>query len=120
MSTQLPILVLYGFHREAIALGEALLPMIDSLWCQRMTFGVMYYLSLAYLAVLTEEPEHPEKERMLGYAAQTIKRLEVCNHGGPYLCPLETLHAFLFTHLRSDTLLLTEISGMLCGYGRQL
>ncbi|KAF2445907.1 hypothetical protein P171DRAFT_431291 [Karstenula rhodostoma CBS 690.94] len=78
MSTQLPILVLYGFHREAIALGEALLPMIDSLWCQRMTYAVMYHLSLAYLAVLAEEPEHPDKDRMLGYAAQTIRRLEAC------------------------------------------
>ncbi|OAG03584.1 putative histidine kinase HHK1p [Paraphaeosphaeria sporulosa] len=78
MSTQLPILVLYGFHREAIALGEALLPMIDSLWCQRMTYAVMYYLSLAYLVVLTEEPEHSDKERMLDYASQTIKRLEAC------------------------------------------
>ena len=77
LSAQLPILVLYGFHREAIALGEQLLPMIDSLWSQRMTFAVMYHLSLAYVAVLTEEPEHPDKERWLGYAVQTIKRLEV-------------------------------------------
>ncbi|KAL1597206.1 Chk1 protein kinase [Paraconiothyrium brasiliense] len=78
LSVQLPILVLYGFNREAIALGEMLLPMVDSLWCQRLTFAVMYYLSLAYLAVLTEEPEHLDKERWLGYATQTIKRLEAC------------------------------------------
>ncbi|KAJ4346543.1 Chk1 protein kinase [Didymosphaeria variabile] len=78
LSAKLPIMVLYGFNREAIALGEMLLPMVDSLWCQRMTFSVMYYLSLAYLAVLTEEPEHPDKERWLGYVTQTIKRLEAC------------------------------------------
>lgn len=76
-SAQLPVLVIYGFYREAIALGEQLLPMVDSLWCQRLTFSVMYNLSIAYLALLTEEPEHSDKERMLAYAAQTIKRLEV-------------------------------------------
>lgn len=79
LSSQLPILVLYGFHREAIILGEALLPMIEGLWCQRMTYAVMYYLSLAYLMVLTEEPEHSDKESMLGYASRTIDRLEACS-----------------------------------------
>ncbi|KAJ4303573.1 Chk1 protein kinase [Kalmusia sp. IMI 367209] len=77
-SAELPILVLYGFYREAIALGEYLLPMVDSLWCQRLSFAVMYNLSLAYLALITEEPEHPERERMLTYSRQTIKRLEAC------------------------------------------
>jgi hypothetical protein len=71
------MLVLYGFHREAVALGEQLLPMIDSLWCQRLSFSVMYNLSLAYLALLTEEPEHSDRERMLAYVAQSVKRLEV-------------------------------------------
>ncbi|KAF1979878.1 putative histidine kinase HHK1p [Bimuria novae-zelandiae CBS 107.79] len=78
LSAELPILVLYGFYREAIALGEQLLPMVDSLWCQRLTFAVMYHLSLAYLALLTEEPENRDKERMLAYIGQTIKRLEAC------------------------------------------
>lgn len=77
LSAELPILVLYGFHREAVALGEQLLPMVDSLWCQRLSFSVMYNLSLAYLALLIEEPEHFDRERMLAYVAQSIKRLEV-------------------------------------------
>lgn len=77
LSALLPILVLFGFHREAITIGEQLLPMIDSMWCQRMTFAVMYHLSLAYLAVLTEEPQHPDKERWLAYATQSMRRLEV-------------------------------------------
>lgn len=77
-SAKLPILVLYGFYREAIALGEYLLPMIDSLWCQRLAYAVMYNLSLAYLALITEEPEHTDRERMLNYCQQTIRRLEAC------------------------------------------
>jgi hypothetical protein len=106
MSIQLPILVLYGFHREAIALGEMLLPMIDSLWCQRMTYAVMYYLSLAYLSVLTEESEHPDKERMLDYASQTIKRLEVRTHKGHHFCPIRNLHTHSFSF--TQTLLLFD------------
>lgn len=102
LSAQLPILVLYGFHREAIALGEQLLPMVDSLWCQRLAYSIMYHLSLAYLSVLVEDPGHLDKVRMLAYAEQTIKRLEVCKPHIDFTCSLLTS------------------TGMLCGYGYQL
>jgi signal transduction histidine kinase len=78
LSLQIPVLVLYGYWREAIALGEQLLPMLDSLWSQRMTYATMYNLSLAYMALIREEPQHPEKQRMMDYVDRTIKRMEVC------------------------------------------
>jgi signal transduction histidine kinase/predicted ATPase len=78
LSMQIPILVLFGYWREAIALGEQLLPMLDSLWCQRMTYATMYNLSLAYMAVIREEPQHPEKQRMMAFVEQSIKRMEMC------------------------------------------
>jgi hypothetical protein len=77
-SLQMPVLVLYGYWREAIALGEQLLPMLDSLWCQRLTYATVYYLSLAYIALVREEPEHAEKQRMMNFVEQTIKKLETC------------------------------------------
>ncbi|KAF2687868.1 hypothetical protein K458DRAFT_360637 [Lentithecium fluviatile CBS 122367] len=78
LSLQVPVLVLYGFWREAIALGEQLLPMLDSLWCQRITYATMYNLSLAYMALIREEPEHADKERMMDFVKQSIKRIEAC------------------------------------------
>ena len=78
LSNQLPILVLYGHIQAAIILGEQLLPMMNSLWCQRMVYANYYYLSLAYLAALKERPDHPERERYLGYTQQTVRKLEAC------------------------------------------
>lgn len=78
LSLQIPALVLYGYWREAIALGEQLLPMLDSLWCQRITYATMYNLSLAYMALIREEPKHPEKQRMMDFVDQAIKRMEAC------------------------------------------
>ncbi|KAF2268395.1 putative histidine kinase HHK1p [Lojkania enalia] len=78
LSYQLPVLVIYGFARAAIVLGEQLLPMLDSLWAQRLAFSSLYYLSLAYLAVLREEPDHPDRERYVEFVQNTIKRMEAC------------------------------------------
>jgi len=77
-TAKLAILVLYGYYNEAIALAEQLLPMVDSLWCQRQTFSVMFHLSLAYLALLKEDPEHLDKASMLAYINTTVTKLESC------------------------------------------
>lgn len=78
LSTQVPILVLYGYWREAIALSEQLLPMLDSLWCQRLTYSTKYHLSLAYMALIREEPQHPDVPRMLDFVRQTLNKMEAC------------------------------------------
>jgi signal transduction histidine kinase/predicted ATPase len=75
---QLQVLVLYGYNEAAIALGEQLLPMIPSLWVQRLVFSTLYYLSLAYMNTLRENPTHSERERYLTFAKQTINRMEAC------------------------------------------
>ncbi|KAF3045247.1 hypothetical protein E8E12_011023 [Didymella heteroderae] len=77
-ASKLPVLVLYGYSEEACALGEFLLPMLGSLWCQRLNYSVMYYLSLAYLAVLRDNKEHPRKEQMFKHILTTINQLEAC------------------------------------------
>lgn len=62
LAMQLPILVLYGHIEEAVALGELLLPMLSSMWCERLTYSVKYYLSLAYMATIRDAPDRGKDE----------------------------------------------------------
>jgi signal transduction histidine kinase/serine/threonine protein kinase/CheY-like chemotaxis protein len=78
LSFQLPVLVLFGYTQAAILLGEQLLPMTNSLWCQRFVYTDYYYLSLAYLCSLRDDPNQEDRERYLNFVEQTIKRLEAC------------------------------------------
>ncbi|KAF2739491.1 hypothetical protein EJ04DRAFT_573054 [Polyplosphaeria fusca] len=75
---QMPVLVLYGFYEAAIAMGERLLPSMSSLWCQRSVYMNSYYLSLAYMGVLRDEPAHSEKDRYLEFTRATMKQMEAC------------------------------------------
>lgn len=78
LSLKLPLLVFYGYIPEAIALGELLLPMLTSLWCQRLNYSVRYYLSLCYLFTLRDNPDHSRKEEMFKHVQETTKLLEAC------------------------------------------
>ncbi|KAG9186027.1 hypothetical protein G6011_02583 [Alternaria panax] len=78
LATKLPLLVLFGHYREAVALGEMLLPMLSSFWSERLNYSVRYYLSLAYMAVLRDEPKHSRRDEMLQHIQSTLKLLEAC------------------------------------------
>jgi serine/threonine protein kinase/GAF domain-containing protein len=78
LAIKLPVLVIYGFYDEAIALGELLLPMLNSLWSARLNYSVMYHLSLAYVVKLRDNTEHARKEQMLQHIHTTLKLLEAC------------------------------------------
>lgn len=78
MSFQLAALVLFGHVEEAVTLGEKLLPLNESLWCQRLYFSNLYYLSLAYIGSLRENPGSREKAKVVDFAQSTIKKLELC------------------------------------------
>jgi signal transduction histidine kinase len=78
LATKLPLLVLFGLKSEAVALGEMLLPMLSSLWCERLNYSVRYYLSLAYMAVLRDEPAHSRRDEMIQHVQSTLKLLEAC------------------------------------------
>ncbi|KAH8727929.1 hypothetical protein GQ44DRAFT_769990 [Phaeosphaeriaceae sp. PMI808] len=78
LAMQLPILVLHGYVSDAVKLGELLLPMLSSLWCQRLNYAVKYYLSLSYVTTLRCEPKHDRREEMISFVQDTIKLLEVC------------------------------------------
>jgi hypothetical protein len=79
LATKLPLLVLFGFIPEAVALGEFLLPMLSSLWCERLNYSVRYYLSLAYMATLRDAPEDSRGEGMIRHLQETLKLLEACS-----------------------------------------
>lgn len=78
MSFQLSALVLFGYVDEAVALGEQLLPLMESLWCQRLYYSNLYYLSLAYMSALRKDPESSLKESRLQFVQSTIKKLGLC------------------------------------------
>jgi signal transduction histidine kinase len=79
LAMKLPILALYGYIPEAVALGEYLLPMLSSLWCERLVYSVKYHLSLCYMATLREDPQHARKEEMSNFVQETIKLLQTCS-----------------------------------------
>jgi signal transduction histidine kinase len=78
LAMRLPILALYGYITEAVELGEMLLPMLSSLWCERLNYSVRYYLSLCYMAILRDEPDYSRKGEMVIFVQETIKLLETC------------------------------------------
>lgn len=78
LASQIPALVMYGHWREAIDIGDWLLPSLDSLWCKRIVYSTWFYLSLANMALIREEPDNMNKKKMMGFVEQTIKKLEAC------------------------------------------
>lgn len=78
LAMKMPVLALYGYFAEAVELGETLLPMLSSLWCERLNYSVRFNLSLCYMATLRDEPQHTRKEEMIKFVQETIKLLEAC------------------------------------------
>lgn len=78
LALKLPVLVLYEHYEEAVILGELLMPTLSSLWCQRTVYFAMYYLSIAYLAILRGNPAHTQKDKMLEHVRETLKKFEAC------------------------------------------
>jgi predicted ATPase len=78
LSMKMPVLALYGHISEAIELGELLLPMLSSLWCERLSYSVRYYLSLCYMASLRDDPTQSRKSEMIQFVQDTISLLEMC------------------------------------------
>lgn len=57
LSEMLAALFRFGHMKEAIATGEKLLPLMDSLFCIRLFYSNLFYLSLALLSNLRTDPE---------------------------------------------------------------
>ncbi|KAH4006879.1 hypothetical protein HBI56_033610 [Parastagonospora nodorum] len=79
LAMKMPVLTLYGYVAEAVELGELLLPMLSSLWCERLNYSVRYHLSLCYMATLRDDPKNARKEEMTKFVQDTIQLLEACS-----------------------------------------
>lgn len=67
--------VLFGHYEEAIKTGERLLTAFRDYWSSRFVVSGAFYLSLAYLVVVREDPQREDKERLLEHVRQSHKRL---------------------------------------------
>lgn len=76
-SYQLAVLYTFGHHKEAMELGQKLLPIMDGLLCMRYAYQTMFYLTLSILACLRESPDRPDREELLAQVAEYRARVEV-------------------------------------------
>ncbi|KAF2807838.1 uncharacterized protein BDZ99DRAFT_572730 [Mytilinidion resinicola] len=81
LSYKLIVLYRFGFISEAIAVGEALLPMMESVWCMRLQYSNLFYLSLAYLATIREQFSTISafnKGKLLDFVRSSISKIRSC------------------------------------------
>ncbi|KAL2358534.1 putative histidine kinase HHK1p [Cryomyces antarcticus] len=84
-------LVLFGFHKDAVRLGETLLGNMDDIWCMRYVYSNLFYLSLSYLSLIREEPSRQDRDELLNRVASARKKLhlvlaaEVADVNGDYI-----------------------------------
>jgi signal transduction histidine kinase/DNA-binding NarL/FixJ family response regulator len=71
-SYRIAILYRFGYWREALQLSESVLESISDVWCIRHAYYCYFYVSMAMIAKLREEPNCADREHML----QTIYRFQ--------------------------------------------
>ncbi|KAI7577123.1 hypothetical protein KC316_g10420, partial [Hortaea werneckii] len=64
-SYQLVTLYRFGYYKEALALGEDMLPAMDEIWCMRYTYSDMFYMSLCVIAMLRDKPDRNDRDELL-------------------------------------------------------
>lgn len=64
-SYRIAILYRFGYWREALLLGDSVLESISSVWCIRHAYYCYFYISMAMIAKLREEPNCADRENIL-------------------------------------------------------
>lgn len=64
-SYKLDCLYRFGHHRDALLLGEELVKNADSLWSVRFNFTNMFFLSLALISSLRDDPTSEDRDDIL-------------------------------------------------------
>lgn len=82
-SYRLAALYRFGHFREALELGESLLPDLDEIWSMRYTYQAFFYIAMALLTILRDEPERPDREDMLKRVTEHKARLETVGSVNP-------------------------------------
>ena len=64
-SYELATLCRFGYYKEVIALSEWLITVTDEIWCMRYTYSNMFYVSLAIIALVREQPDRADRKQLL-------------------------------------------------------
>ncbi|KAK5138047.1 hypothetical protein LTR08_005845 [Meristemomyces frigidus] len=75
-SYKLAALVRFGYHKEAIALGDQMEETMDDIWCMRYAYSNAFYLSLSIIAIVREQPDRPDREQLLRRVAEARTKIE--------------------------------------------
>ena len=67
----------YGYLREALALGEKLMPSMDEIWCMRYTYSNLFYMALSLVSSIREESDRPDRGQLLQRIAEYRTRIEL-------------------------------------------
>ncbi|KAB2575560.1 Sensor protein GacS [Lasiodiplodia theobromae] len=76
-SYMLTSLYRFGHIKEAMALGETLLPMMEGCWCMRIYYSNLFHLSLSYIAACRENPEREDRESLLQRIVSFTEKIRI-------------------------------------------
>lgn len=76
-SYRLMALYTFGYHQEAMELGQKLMPMMDGLLCMRYAYSTMFYLSMSILSCIREYPNRPDRKQLLSQVVEHRTKIEV-------------------------------------------
>lgn len=79
-SYELVTLFRFGYYKETLALGDKMLETMDEIWCMRYAYTNLFYIALAIIAHIREQPERPDREQLLQRVAEYRARIEVVNN----------------------------------------
>lgn len=82
-SFRLVALYTFGHHKEALELGESMLPAMDELWSMRFTYQCFYYVCLCLLGSIREDPKREDRDDILQRVAHFRARIEVVSSANP-------------------------------------
>ncbi|KAI5363899.1 putative protein kinase domain, signal transduction response regulator, receiver domain, GAF [Septoria linicola] len=77
MTYQLIAMYRFGHYKEALEFGERLMPMTEGLLSMRYRYSAMFYLALAMIASIREDPDRPDKQALLDRIAQYRAQCEI-------------------------------------------
>ncbi|GME27354.1 Sensor histidine kinase response [Neofusicoccum parvum] len=67
----------FGHIEAAISLGETLLPMMEGVWCMRIYYSNLFYLSLSYIAACRENTEREDRDSLLQRILSFTEKIRV-------------------------------------------
>jgi signal transduction histidine kinase/predicted ATPase/CheY-like chemotaxis protein len=82
-SYRLAALFRYGYHKEALELGETIIQDASLLLSMRYTYLNYFFVAICLLAAIREDPERPDREAMLERVTDYKARIEVVSSVNP-------------------------------------